>query len=57
MRTAVPQPDSGLNTTFWRGRTGETAELAAHGWDPNVPTMLVEVGPGHFVRREKEITA
>jgi peptide/nickel transport system ATP-binding protein len=53
--TAVPQPDSGLNTTFWQGRTGETAELAAHGWDPNIPTMLVEERPGHFVRREKEI--
>jgi peptide/nickel transport system ATP-binding protein len=52
---AVLQPDSGLNTTFWQGRTGETAELAAHGWDPNVPTMLVEERHGHFVRREKEI--
>ena len=54
--TAVPRPDSGLNTTFWQGRTGETAELAAHGWNPDVPTMLVEERPGHFVRREKEIT-
>ena len=53
--TAVPRPDSGLNTTFWQGRSGETAELAAHGWDPNLPTMLVEERPGHFVRREKEI--
>ena len=50
--TAVPRPESGLNTTFWQGRTGETAALAAHGWDPDVPTMLVEERPGHFVRRE-----
>ena len=50
--TAVPQPDSGLNTTFWQGRTGETAALAAHGWDPDVPTSLVEERPGHYVRRE-----
>ena len=54
--TAVPRPDSGLNTTFWQGRSGETAELAAHGWDPNVPTMLVEERRDHFVRREKEIS-
>jgi len=50
--TAVPQPDSGLNTTFWQGRTGETAALAAHGWDPDVATSLVEERPGHYVRRE-----
>jgi peptide/nickel transport system ATP-binding protein len=50
--TAVPQPDSGLNTTFWQGRTGETAALAAHGWDPDVPTSLVEERPGHYVRRD-----
>jgi peptide/nickel transport system ATP-binding protein len=55
--TAVPRPDSGLGTTFWQGRTGETAALAAHGWDPEVPTMLVEERPGHFVRREGERTA
>ena len=42
LRTAVPRPDSGLNTAFWQGRTGETAELAAHAWNPDVPTMLVE---------------
>jgi peptide/nickel transport system ATP-binding protein len=50
--TAVPRPDAGLGTTFWQGRTGETAELAEHGWDPAVPTTLVEEGRGHFVRRE-----
>jgi peptide/nickel transport system ATP-binding protein len=51
--TAVPRPDSRLRTTFWQGRTGETAELAERGWDPDVPTKLVEEGPGHFVRRER----
>jgi len=53
--TAVPRPEAGLDSGLWVGRTGETAELAAHGWDPDVPTMLVEERPGHFVRREKEI--
>jgi peptide/nickel transport system ATP-binding protein len=50
--TAVPQPDAGLATTLWKGRTGETALLATRGWDPEVPTALVEERPGHFVRRE-----
>jgi peptide/nickel transport system ATP-binding protein len=50
--TAVPQPDVGLATTLWKGRTGETALLATRGWDPEVPTALVEERPGHFVRRE-----
>jgi peptide/nickel transport system ATP-binding protein len=54
--TAVPRPESGLDPTFWQGRTGETAALAARGWDPDVPTMLVEERPGHFVRREQDIT-
>ena len=54
--TAVPRPDSGLSTTFWQGRTGETAELAEHGWDPDVPTTLVEERPGPLRRREKEIS-
>jgi len=53
--TAVPRPEAGLDSGLWVGRTGETAELAAHGWDPDVPTMLIEERPGHFVRREKEI--
>ena len=53
--TAVPRPEAGLDAGLWVGRTGETAELAAHGWNPDVPTMLVEERPGHFVRREKEI--
>ena len=53
--TAVPRPEAGLDGGSWVGRTGETAELAAHGWNPDVPTMLVEEHPGHFVRREKEI--
>jgi ABC-type glutathione transport system ATPase component len=54
--TAVPRPEAG-HSTFWQGRTGETALLAAHGWDPDVPTMLVEERPGHFVRREGGRTA
>jgi peptide/nickel transport system ATP-binding protein len=54
--TAVPRPDSGLSTTFWQGRTGETAVLAGRGWDPDVPTALVEERPGHFVRREGAAT-
>jgi peptide/nickel transport system ATP-binding protein len=51
--SAVPRPEAGLETGAWKGRTGETAELAAQGWDPDVPTALVEEGPGHFVRREE----
>jgi peptide/nickel transport system ATP-binding protein len=50
--TAVPRPEAGLHATAWVGRTGETAELAAHGWDPDVPTGLVEERRDHFVRRE-----
>ena len=50
--TAVPRPEAGLHATAWVGRTGETAELAAHGWDPDKPTGLVEERRGHFVRRE-----
>jgi peptide/nickel transport system ATP-binding protein len=50
--SAVPRPEAGLDAVAWEGRTGETARLAAHGWDPDVPTMLVEARPGHFVRRE-----
>ena len=50
--SAVPRPEAGLDAVAWEGRTGETARLAAHGWDPDVPTTLVEAGPGHFVRRE-----
>jgi peptide/nickel transport system ATP-binding protein len=50
--SAVPRPEAGLAAGSWKGRTGETAELAAHGWDPDVPTALVEERPGHFVRRE-----
>ena len=50
--SAVPRPEAGLDAVAWEGRTGETARLAAHGWDPDVPTTLVEERPGHFVRRE-----
>jgi peptide/nickel transport system ATP-binding protein len=50
--TAVPNPEAGLRVKAWQGRSGETALLAAHGWDPDVPTGLVEARPGHFVRRE-----
>jgi peptide/nickel transport system ATP-binding protein len=50
--TAVPNPEAGLQATAWQGRSGETAVLAAHGWDPDVPTGLVEERRGHFVRRE-----
>jgi peptide/nickel transport system ATP-binding protein len=50
--SAVPRPEAGLAAQSWEGRTGETAALAEHGWDPEVPTTLVEERPGHFVRRE-----
>jgi ABC-type dipeptide/oligopeptide/nickel transport system ATPase component len=50
--TAVPRPEAGLHAEAWLGRSGETALLAAHGWDPDVRTELVEERPGHFVRRE-----
>ena len=50
--SAVPRPEAGLDAVAWEGRTGETAQLAAHGWDPDVSTVLVEEQPGHFVRRE-----
>jgi peptide/nickel transport system ATP-binding protein len=50
--SAVPRPEAGLDTVAWQGRTGETADLAAHGWDPDVPTALVEERRGHFVLRE-----
>jgi peptide/nickel transport system ATP-binding protein len=50
--TAVPNPEAGLRAKAWEGRSGETALLAAHGWDPDVPTGLVEERRGHFVRRE-----
>ena len=50
--TAVPNPEAGLQANTWQGRTGETALLAAQGWDPDVPTGLVEERPGHFVRRD-----
>jgi peptide/nickel transport system ATP-binding protein len=50
--SAVPRPEAGLDTVAWEGRTGETARLAAHGWDPDVSTELLEERPGHFVRRE-----
>ena len=50
--SAVPRPEAGLGVGAWQGRTGETAALAEHGWDPDVPTTLVEERPGHFVRRE-----
>jgi peptide/nickel transport system ATP-binding protein len=50
--SAVPRPEAGLDAVAWEGRTGETARLAAHGWDPDVSTVLVEESPGHFVRRE-----
>ena len=50
--SAVPRPEAGLGVGAWQGRTGETATLAEHGWDPDVPTTLVEERPGHFVRRE-----
>jgi peptide/nickel transport system ATP-binding protein len=50
--SAVPRPEAGLDAVAWEGRTGETARLAAHGWDPDVATTLVEARPGHFVRRE-----
>ena len=48
----IRRPEAGLDAVAWEGRTGETARLAAHGWDPDVPTTLVEECPGHFVRRE-----
>ena len=51
--SAVPRPETGLAVGSWVGRTGETAELAAHGWDAYVTTALVEERPGHFVRREE----
>ena len=50
--SAVPRPDAGPDALPWEGRTGETARLAAHGWDQSVPTTLVEERRGHFVRRE-----
>jgi peptide/nickel transport system ATP-binding protein len=50
--SAVPRPEAGLEAGSWEGRTGETAVLAERGWDPDVPTTLVEERPGHFVRRE-----
>jgi peptide/nickel transport system ATP-binding protein len=50
--TAVAQPEAGLHATAWQGRSGETAVLAARGWDPDIPTGLVEERRGHFVRRE-----
>jgi peptide/nickel transport system ATP-binding protein len=50
--SAVPRPEAGLEAASWEGRTGETAVLAEHGWDPDVPTALVEARPGHFVRRD-----
>jgi peptide/nickel transport system ATP-binding protein len=50
--SAVPRPEAGLDTSAWQGRTGETALLAERGWDPDVPTALVEERPGHFVRRD-----
>ena len=51
--SAVPRPEAGLSADSWKGRTGETAELAAHGWNPEVRSTLVEERPGHFVRREE----
>jgi peptide/nickel transport system ATP-binding protein len=50
--TAVPRPGAELDTVVWQGRTGDVATLAERGWDPDVPTALVEERPGHFVRRE-----